>query len=424
MNCYEILEQIRSTSSRLEKIEILKTHKTNDELKRVLYYAMSPFVLFYIKKIPHYTHCQADISLEKSLDQLGAIRERKVTGQSAIDYLAGIFNSLSHEDQLVLERIIQKDLKAGIDAKTINKVFPNLIETSEVMLAHKDISGIVYPAIAQKKYDGARMHLKRVGNTSVAVSRNGKTYELLGETLYYTAKSMMCDGEEWDGELVFVDHNGNYLDRKTSNGLATKAIRGTLSEEEAKRARFIVWDIVDRSSKISYNDRLDVLETCFSASGCFSKFVLAEYEVVHSLEEAEAFFQKMLALGEEGAVLKNANGVWVPTRTKDMGKMKAEEEADLLCYGIELGEVGSKYEGMIGALKCKTRDDKLFVSVGTGLSDADRALDHDAFVGKIVTVRYNQLIKDKNRDTMSLFLPRLIEVREDKSEANFIHELK
>ena len=103
------------------------------------------------------------------------------------------------------------------------------------------------------------------------------------------------------------------------------------------------------------------------------------------------------------------------TRRKPI-KMKAELEADLLVEGVTNGT--GKNDGLIGALSCTTKDGTLKVNVGSGLTDEDRKKDPDEFIGKIVSVKYNEKIKDKNSPNWSLFLPIFQELRLDKSEAD------
>jgi len=45
-------------------------------------------------------------------------------------------------------------------------------------------------------------------------------------------------------------------------------------------------------------------------------------------------------------------------------------------------------------------------------------LTEEATAGKIVAVKYNEVIKDKHSGYHSLFLPIFLEVREDKEEAD------
>jgi hypothetical protein len=55
------------------------------------------------------------------------------------------------------------------------------------------------------------------------------------------------------------------------------------------------------------------------------------------------------------------------------------------------------------------------------LTDAQRKLyykQQEQLIGKIVTVRGNDIVSSESKDTYSIFLPRLIELREDKTVAD------
>ena len=41
-------------------------------------------------------------------------------------------------------------------------------------------------------------------------------------------------------------------------------------------------------------------------------------------------------------------------------------------------------------------------------------------VGKIITVKYNEVIQDKKKDKKSLFLPIFVEIRLDKTKADIL----
>jgi hypothetical protein len=62
----------------------------------------------------------------------------------------------------------------------------------------------------------------------------------------------------------------------------------------------------------------------------------------------------------------------------------------------------------------------LKVKVGSGFTDNDLktlSVDPDSHIGKIAAVLYNVVITDKH-DNRSLFLPRLVDLRSDKFEAD------
>lgn len=413
-----ILDELAATSSRLDKEAILKREHDNHLLKKVIVYALNPYLNFYVRNYEYDARGKA--SIDTAFPVLDMLSSRKVTGNAARDMLEKVSLKMSEDDAEVLWRIIQGDLRCGVSEATVNKIWKGLIPTFDVMLAHKDISGIKYPAYAQTKLDGARCHLYYDGDQVVAYARSGKVFEL-HNSLVDSAKILMLPGETWDGELLFYK-DGKPLDRKTSNGLANKANKGTIKPLEAANVRFVAWDIVDFSSTIPYKNRwADLAKRFLKAEKVAEKIFLVDCKIVSDEEAATIFFNKQLLKGEEGAILKNMDAIWVPKRSKDLGKMKAENEADLIVVDIQEGS--GKYEGMLGALVCETRDGKVRVSVGSGFSDDERATWGSDLIGKIVTVRYNARITKKGGGQDSLFLPRFVEKRFDKKRANSSDEL-
>jgi ATP-dependent DNA ligase len=100
-------------------------------------------------------------------------------------------------------------------------------------------------------------------------------------------------------------------------------------------------------------------------------------------------------------------------------KLKIEFEIDLQITGIVEGS--GKATGMMGALQLSSSCGKLVTDVGTGFSDILRQyfwMNRDALIGQIVTVKANDIISKRDRDTKSLFLPVWIEERQDKTVAD------
>jgi len=425
-----IIDELSSVTSRLEKEKILSREKNNVLLQNVLKATYNPYVNYFQKKIPSFTTVNSEKKtlsdfIEKCLVDLSS---RKVTGNKAIQYLSNWLSSLNEDDAIVATKIIQRDLDCGIAIPTINKIWPGLIPTFDVMLCHKDISGIKYPAYAQIKYDGAGCHAYFDGEKLSLFSRNGKLVEF-HNVFNKSAMFLMKKDETWDGEIVFRDPNnlGKLLDRKTSNGLFNKGLKGTITKEEANNAIFICWDIVDFTSIIPYKERYGELvkrwKLLSDLDKSESKIWVVDSTIVYSEEQAFEYYNRSVQSGNEGAVVKNLDGVWEGKRSKNCGKIKANEEADLVV--VDWCEGTGKYKGLMGSLVCETRDGKLRVNVGTGWSDEQRMVyTKDNTLGKILTVAYNQIIEDKNTGVKSLFLPRAIEFREDKTIANSLDELK
>ena len=419
MEIFDILEELASDNSRIFKESVLKREQNNDVLKRVFQLALDPNINFWIKKIPGYQLGKKPVwALQEAFVQLNALINREVTGNAAIDHLSEVLSNLDAKDAKVVERIIGRDLRCGVNDATVNKIWKNLIPEFNVMLADKKVANIKFPAICQTKMDGIRCHLTLQGDELIAFSRQGKPIDTKGK-LFAQAIKFMKEGETWDGELVcFKD--GKPLDRKASNGILNKAIRGTISEEEADLITFTAWDIIDDVN--TYQKRFDLLTARFMYPN--DKFRLVHSVVVNSAEDADVEFAKALEAGEEGVILKNFHGKWEGKRSKNLCKLKAEETADLRVVRWEKGT--GKNANRLGNLICQTEDGLLEVSVGTGFSDEDRdALTPENTVGRVLEVMYNMVIKAKTKDAKHcLYLPRAIRFRDgEKTVANTLEEI-
>ena len=418
----DILKELEATSSRLEKEAILKREQNNATLKRAFFLAYDPFTQFYIRKIPKYmTDAVATRTLEKAMDDLSQLSTRSVTGNEGIDWLTDILETLSADEAKVIERIIAKDMKCGASASTANKIWPSLIAEYPCMLCtpfdEKIAAKFKFPALAQLKMDGMRFNAIVVNGKCEFRSRNGKEINLLGNLEEEFIK--IADGQNlvFDGELLVKD-KGIILDRQTGNGILNKAVKGTILTDEARKVHATVWDVINYDTfkngkgKIAYQVRFSQLESMSLPN----KIHLVESKVVASLEEAQAIFEEYLAQGQEGIILKDMTGVWEDKRVKTQVKFKAELDCDLKIVGIQPGT--GKYEGLVGALLCESADGIIKVDVGSGLSDFDRKeFTKNSPVGKIAAIVYNARIKNKQGEE-SLFLPRLLEIREDKNVAD------
>lgn len=145
---------------------------------------------------------------------------------------------------------------------------------------------------------------------------------------------------------------------------------------------------------------------------------LIESRTVHSQDDISNFNQEVVQQGGEGLIIKDPSKPYSFTRNNSFQKIKAELEADLKIIGYTQGT--GKRSAYIGAIIAETSDSKIQVRVGSGLTDQDLeyfTVNKDKLMGSIITVLYNAVIQDKDNQ-LSLFLPRFVELRSDKTEAD------
>lgn len=423
----DILYTIGSDNSRKFKEKVLQDHAGNDTLKRVFLAAYNPEITYWISAHPVVHKYTNTLSLDTAIDEiLVNLATRKITGHAGIEFYREVLSSLSEDDAQVLRLIIDRDLRCGVQTPTINKIWKNLIPTYDIMLAGKEPKHLQFPdVVVQTKFDGVRCLVthKTDGNIEMR-TRNGSLITCL-EVMYDDFRKTIGVGETWDGELVCYDKNDIPLPRKVSNGIANKAIRGTIDEKEAQMVRFAPWDIVDKSQTLTYDKRLQSLYINLhrARQSGVKKVIQVQTTKVEILADVEKLFEEALARGEEGVIAKNLKGKWEPKRSKNLCKFKAEETADLVVVDWEPGQ--GKYEGQLGALVCETSDGKVRVNVGSGFSDEQRrTITKDGSVDRIVEVVYNAKITKKDGGADSLYLPRFVGFRVDKNQADSSEEIK
>ena len=128
----DFVEQMRATSSSLEKVEILK--QQSDFIKQVLEYTYNPYKQYHVtsktckKNIHLHSHCNHTL-----FGLLDILTNRKATGHDAIKMINRF--AQKNVDWDIIYDIIDKDLKIRTGAKVINKAFPGLIPEFNVALA-------------------------------------------------------------------------------------------------------------------------------------------------------------------------------------------------------------------------------------------------------------------------------------------------
>lgn len=438
MNCNQIFEALAAESGKNAKLDILNAHKDNDLFKEVCRLALDPLTLFYIKKIPTYqTMPVSTCSLEDAVTLIVAeLSTRKMTGNRAITFLSNILGELKKDDAKVIERIILKDLRCGVDT-AVNKVWPNLVMEYPCMLAtaydQKLIDKFQFPGYVQLKLDGMRFNAIVKDGVCQFRSRQGKVIEIADPTLGDLFVSM---GEGvYDGELLCRKDDGTVMDRATGNGIINKAVKGTQSPAEGRSVCAVLWDFIPLSGfskgvyNVDYVHRLNVIQDAVGTLPPQFRIEVVHTDTVANIDEAQEIFQKFLDEGLEGIILKSTKMIWKNARSKDQIKFKGEEDCDLLI--TDWIEGNGKYVGMLGKLRCQSSDGKVVVDVGIGdkttniMTDEFRANTKPAdVIGKIAAVKYNVRIKKRNSDIDSLFLPRLLEIREDKTVADASGKIK
>lgn len=431
----EIINHIKSASGTNAKLDLLRSYlKTEPDFKRVLFYTYNPFYNYYVKKIPTFFKSSTISTMDGMFLLLDDLRCRKLTGNNAIEMISSFLGRSNDNLAELTKLILGRDLKMGINTTSINKVSPNLIPTFDIMLAESKVP--LQPLFSkhpylyvQKKSDGKRCIMVYCDGEIKYYARSGKEMELLANHTILnngldSLRTKLGYDYVLDGELIIVNEDGSDADRKYSNGLLN---RKNLSTKEIEQFSFIVWDVfpysefVDGNFSLNYDDRIDILIKYIKKQ--YFNLDMIETHVATAVEEVDKITCDYITRGFEGSIVKTPDHKYIKKRSKDWIKFKNILECDLKVVAYKYGKPGTKYESCLGSLSCESSDGYLSVDVGSGFTDDDRLSITESIIGSIITVQYNQIISN-NLGGYSLYLPRYIETRTDKTDADTLDKIK
>ena len=465
MHILDLFEKIRATNKKSEKIALLSANKDLPYLKDVIYLAHSPRVKFYIKAIPAYQSSGITSGLvsnyDFSLKRLKDIQDRVVTGSEAIKSLKELLETVSPEHAKVLELIIGKNLKIGMDS-SINEVYPGLIEESPyqgassyskskfLKLFENAKKDDAYPyVISQIKADGTYRNAILSDGDIILESRQGElSYFPEGIPLYYDLREIMGIYNQCvvTGELVLSCEP----DRPKANGIITSIMKyyqdlesrpdkensGILKKFEEKHGNMgvylqalemHVWDLipadnfVNGSCNTPYETRFDQISYAISALG-LTHVKVVETKHVQTPEQALEHYSSAQARGLEGTIVKSASAGWKSGKPTYQVKLKLEMELDLKIVGFKYGTPGTKNEDWISVLELESSCGKLSTAPGGMKEDLMKYVtaNMDKLKGTIVSIKCNGITNTaKGYSTMH---PSIVELRTDKKIANSLEE--
>jgi len=382
-------------------------------LKDLLRLTYDPYITFGLKLIPKYVPTLYPRDPDNLLAQfqlfLLRLSSREITGGAAIDEFREFLGRAEREQAEFFKCMIERDLKWGLAAKSINKVFKCCIPTFDVALAKKiedPEKEIQFPTIVQAKLDGVRCIAVKYNNKVQLYSRRGKILEnfpqIENELLGHIKGDIILDGEimgEDFQKLMTQVHRKEDIDTRGSIYHVFDCMD------------YLDW--VNKESLIPYSARVKQVERIITD---MPHVQAVPYEWVENIEEFTERYEHFLDLGYEGIMVKNPDSGYEFKRSKSLLKYKPTKTVDLQVIGYQYGT--GKYEGTLGALVCEYKNN--CVHVGSGYSDEERKAIWDLredIVGRIIEVQYQEATINKHGEH-SLRFPIYMGIRKDKTEAN------
>mgnify|MGYP005988775521 FL=1 len=409
----QFIEQMRNTSSALEKIEIIKG--SSKFIHKVLEYTYNPFKQYHVtsKTCIKNSHLKERHSLDL-FEVLDKLTTREVTGHDAIKLVNGY-------DSEFLLKIIDKDLGVRAGDSIINKAIPGLIPTFKVALA-KEYEGKCNWEdgwYASRKLDGVRC-LAVVGEDGIC-----KLYSRMGKeltTLNKVKEAIEATGivnTVFDGEICLVDQDGN----EDFQGIMKQLRR---KDHQIENPAYMIFDMLhkpvfeDKKGGEELGSRLHKLRS-FLAGRNINNDIL-RYTEQYQITDDEHLETWIKLAGEnnwEGVMLRK-NVAYEGKRTKNLVKVKQFHDAeyevlDFDCDDHEVVRDGkSETIQMLAQVWIEHKGHR--VKVGSGWSQEQRLQYMDgSIVGKIITVQYfEETTNDKGG--ISLRFPTVKVVHGDRRE--------
>jgi DNA ligase 1 len=428
---FEIFNQLQSTNSKIEKSKILTENSDNILFKETLKWLLNPFVLTGI----------SDKKLSKTVAVLDNIIIGLTEWSEVMEYLS-VNNTGRNEDirliqdfisyqpieyQETYKQLITKSLKLGIDAKTVNSVYKDLVPTFNVMLANKYFEK---PQIVEgkeftitEKIDGFRLATLIHNGEIEFYSRQGQKVDGLIE-IETDLKAFCVDRGItdffFDGELVAVNcedisSDENYkIVTKTAR---TKGIKSGL--------KYDIFDCLSYESFINqrcdtkYSFRRVALNDYATVShGIHINFLPALYSGSDT-EQIMIELEKARNNHKEGVMVSLNDGMYEFKRTNQLLKCKVMQDADLKI--VDVYEGTGKNKGKLGGIivEFEYEDNTYLCECGSGFDDKERMMYYDVpqmLIGKIATIQYFEISKNDNGGYGLRFPVWTHRIRDDKTE--------
>ena len=415
----QFVNQMRATSSSLDKVEILK--KSSIFVKLVLRHTYDPYKQYYVTSKTCKKNsdlCDPNKIHDTIFGLLDDLTNRKYTGHDAIAMVNSfVAQNPGYED--LIYNIIDKDLKIRAGAKVLNKAWPGLIPTFNVALAQSydgkcDWNDTWY---ASRKLDGVRcLAVVDAEGKCTLYSRMGKEFTTLNKVKEAIEATNIIN-TVFDGEICLVDENGNEDFQSVMKQLRRK-------DHQIENPKYMMFDMLhkpdfeqEKSSDI-LTDRLHTLRSFCESNQC-NEFGYLAQAVVTGDEHFDTWTQMATDNSWEGVMLRKDVG-YEGKRSKNLLKVKKffDAEYEVLGWDIDQHEVvrDGKSVSMSMLAQVWIEHKGHIVKVGSGFSQEQRLEYMDgSIVGKLITVQY---FEETNNDKggISLRFPTVKHIYENERD--------
>ena len=339
----------------------------------------------------------------------------------------------NEDDKVAFRKLVCKNFPMGLQEGLVNKAFPGLIPTYEVMLAQKFYSlnekqkaKTFTPGrefVLQEKLDGGRLTVHKENGNVRCVSRQGKLIIGLVD-IENDVLNMKEDNFVLDGEILLTDRVN--IPSKLQYKATMKIISTKAPEKHGVTLNVFDWvsttEWKAQKSTKSYSERYNTLNTLLEKTApahihlCENIYKGSDVSVIDKL------IVDAKAKEWEGLMVRFTDSVYSWKRTNDLLKVKPFKEMDFYITGVYEGT--NSNAGRLGGFNCEVETKtfgKLTVDVGGGYSEEERINfwnRRNELIGRIISVQYFEITQNTTTMKYSVRFPEFLELKEAGSKIN------
>lgn len=424
------LEKMSETSSLNEKRSIFKEFSENETILKIFKYAYDNVEFtFGIKPTRlDFSKSGSSSDIKEMFSLLDNLNNRTFSGNSAVKECNKFIENSDKNISNIFYKILNRDLKIGFSKKEFNKLASSQFKCKSIKYCRCDtfnkkaVSKFEFPAFIQLKCDGTYREV-HIHNGEVQIrTRSGEPYS------NPVIEDQMKDLPEgyYMGEFTIGEADQQF-NRFEANGNINS------DNPNYNNIHFTMWDYVTEKEyngemNKPYHLRFNALEGIIGIAkrlphrGKNLHTVISKE--VNDMHEALKFVSGWMSFGLEGGVLKSKNAKFKNGTSKEQLKIKLSIDLEMRCKGFLLGTEGTRFEGKNKVILFEN-DEGTIKGQCSGMTDAmvdEVTKNPNKYIGKVLTIQFNDLSKADGNEYYALSHPRFKEWRDDKDETDTLEK--
>ena len=421
------LEKMSETSSLNEKRKIFKEFSENETILKIFKYAYDNVEFTFGVKPARldFTKNGYSSDTEEMFRLLDNLNNRTFSGNSAVEECNKFIENSDKNLSNIFYKILDRDLKIGFSKKEFNKLVSGQFKCKNVnyercdILNEKTLKKFTFPGFIQLKCDGTYREAYVHNGIVEFKTRSGESYKnpVLEEIL-----KTLPDGY-YLGEFTLGRADNPDANRAEGNGNINS------DNPDFNNIHYTIWDMLTeeeyalKDSKRGYDERFETLTKTLETLNSSLVHVVPSLRV-NNIKDALKVTSEWMNKGLEGGVLKSSKMKFKNGTSKEQLKIKLKVDVEVRCTGFIEGTKGTKYEGKNKVITFEN-DEGTIKGQCSGMTDSmveEVTKNPEKYIGKVLSVQFNDLTKAEGHEFYALSHPRFAEWRDDKEETDSLEK--